>query len=288
MPNLQHSTHHPPWPQFERHTKTLCRPSRRKERKHKKRCGASGCNKKLTLTNTVVCDDCHMEVCLAHRYADAHHCTAASARTRSPAAAKASFLSRFVAPAPKRKPVARATAAARANKAAALARQRQRARKARQARERAVKKQQADPSNTLVGSAARRMRGTDRVGAQPAAAAAAAPASSSSGGAAVAAVPVPSSLLAGVGRGREVCPTCHARFEAVTDLVAHVESWHGAGSGSQPVPTPTAVARAPARATGSTPCPNCGAAFFDPVDLVTHCESGQCPRTRRQSSCLVS
>ena len=52
--------------QFERHRKELCHPERRKERKHKKRCGAKSCHAKLTLTNTIVCDVCQLKVCLTY------------------------------------------------------------------------------------------------------------------------------------------------------------------------------------------------------------------------------
>lgn len=263
---------------FERHSKSLCNPARRKQRKHKKRCGAAHCHKKLTLTNTVTCDVCRIEVCLTHRYPDAHSCVGAAASRNT---SRRGFLSRFSSagksnnvrgaaaskpkPKPKPKPQARRTGKRGKNKWG---------------------QQTQDPANTLRGSAARRMRGAD---AARMSASTAAPAPAVGAG-----VPVPRSVVANAGTGREVCPTCGARFQRVTELVSHVESWHGSGSGAvvaAPAPA-TATAGAgsqPAtRTTAGMPCPKCGASFFDAVQLVEHCESGRCPQTRRQSSCLVS
>ena len=198
---------------------------------------------------------CGVTLC-SHRYPDAHSC----AGTR--AAARQGFLSRFTAAKPKPKPKPRTAAKKPAAK-----------------RGRGTKTnkwgQTVDPTNTLIGTAARRMRGAD-ARAVGAATAAAAPA------------PAPASRA---GHGREVCPTCQARFELVTDLVAHVESWHAAPAAAAAGGGGSATASAGAGSGGdsrATPCPRCGAAFYNPVDLVTHCESGQCPQTRRQSSCMVS
>lgn len=276
---------------FERHSKSACNPARRRQRKHKKRCGAPRCHKKLTLTNTFKCDDCGIEVCLDHRYGDAHKCPGAAGsggRTQ----AKQSFLSRFTSSAKRTGSAgghrAREAEAAKANRAAAAAKAR------RQKRQRSQAK--PDPSNTLRGTAARRMQGRERAAHVAAAAPARSTAAATTATGATASA-VPPSLMAGVGRGREVCPTCQARFESVTDLVSHVESWHATPTStpSSAVSTPHTAAPAPATATrraatASMPCPNCGASFFDAVALVNHCESGQCPhtRTRRQSSCLVS
>lgn len=242
---------------FARHRHDLCNPARRKQRKQKKRCGAKGCHKKLTLTNKFSCDSCRLELCLAHRYPDAHNCASAQTVTRS------GFLSRFTQP----KATTTRTAANPKPKRPKPARKKNKAGTDKWGRA-------VDPANTLRGTAARRMRGVDA----RAVTAAAAP------------EPAPQA-----GTGREVCPQCSARFALVTDLVAHVESHHsalpavttaaataaGAGGG-------VGAGTAAATRVRATPCPRCGASFYDPVDLVAHCESGGCTQTKRQSSCMVS
>jgi len=53
------------------HSRTVCDPSNRKK---KQRCSVQNCKSKLGPLNKVVCEKCRLEVCLNHRFPDAHNC----------------------------------------------------------------------------------------------------------------------------------------------------------------------------------------------------------------------
>ena len=295
--------------QFSLHRATDCAPESRAARVERKRCAAPGCREKLLLSNKATCAVCRQELCLAHRHADAHACPGPASKASwlgllgGGAASSAAVASGGVKP----RPVAPASAAvatttasnapgtrsvvatnastsggtalagsgSAAATAAAPARPVGRpapppsaaAASARRPPQRAPRP--VDPSNTLLGSAARRARPP------PVAAPAEAPASAHS------AEPSPFStgaLAAGIsggisavgsflggsprsssgggsggsrsreeggftspaassaGEGEEVCPQCGSRFRDVAVLVAHVESAHPSQHGGRQPP----------------------------------------------------
>jgi hypothetical protein len=56
------------------HSSGSCDPSHYKKVYKKPRCPVKGCKEILTFSNKVRCKDCHVDVCLRHRYAAEHKC----------------------------------------------------------------------------------------------------------------------------------------------------------------------------------------------------------------------
>jgi len=175
---------------FELHSSsTECDPSNYQRVHQKQRCpvdqGGVRCKEKLTEINTYRCKNCGTRVCLKHRMPDDHQCQQRQATARSAAADHAkqhSMIGKFhnmLQP----KPAVPTASASKAMPGSSTSTPR--AIKARGAQ------QPVDPSNTVKGTAARRMQ---------------APPSS---------VSTP-----------EMCPQCSARFSTVEQLIVHVDAYH--------------------------------------------------------------
>ena len=59
---------------FERHTQTDCDPTNYAKVHQRPKCPAKGCREKLGAINTYTCKECSTQVCLKHRFPEAHQC----------------------------------------------------------------------------------------------------------------------------------------------------------------------------------------------------------------------
>ena len=59
---------------FERHQQQGCDPSNYAKVHDRPRCPAKGCKEKLGAINTYTCKECTVQVCLKHRFPEAHQC----------------------------------------------------------------------------------------------------------------------------------------------------------------------------------------------------------------------
>jgi predicted nucleic acid binding AN1-type Zn finger protein len=133
--------------QFENHLQTVCTGGNNTNvPDHKKKktdhCCAPKCREKLLLSNRIMCQVCKLETCLQHRHRDDHACKGPPCRSNY-------FLSSSPQPA-NQKPVGVAKAAVAAKKL-------------QQQQQSTLQKSSSDPSNSVLGTAARRMKGPSGV-----------------------------------------------------------------------------------------------------------------------------
>ncbi|DBB10635.1 TPA: hypothetical protein ACH3X3_007144 [Trebouxia sp. C0006] len=77
---------------FERHSRQDCDPANYAKVHQRPKCPAKGCREKLGAINTYTCKECGAQVCLKHRFPEAHQCPGKSASLASAAGARASQL----------------------------------------------------------------------------------------------------------------------------------------------------------------------------------------------------
>eukprot|EP00898_Chlorokybus_atmophyticus_P007593 jgi/Chlat1/7835/Chrsp66S07283 len=174
---------------WERHASSsgACDPANYARVKKRRRCPVPGCKEALTFSNKFACRDCHTDICLRHRFAKDHAC--AERRNAAQAAAAAAIKQRSLLQ--RAKDTLNAAVASSSVTSTAKARQKT-----------AVSANAPDPSNTLRGSAQRRIMQAG-------------------------------SVLNSNTSGPEVCPQCGDRFADVGALVCHVEAAHQSSEAQQ-------------------------------------------------------
>lgn len=63
-----------PYAIFDRHTQIDCDPTNYAKVHQRPKCPAKGCREKLGAINTYTCKECNTQVCLKHRFPEAHQC----------------------------------------------------------------------------------------------------------------------------------------------------------------------------------------------------------------------
>ncbi|KAL3142485.1 hypothetical protein ABBQ38_002812 [Trebouxia sp. C0009 RCD-2024] len=81
-----------PYAVFDRHTQTDCDPANYAKVHQRPKCPSKGCREKLGAINTYTCKECGTQVCLKHRFPDAHQCPGKAASLAGAAGARTSQL----------------------------------------------------------------------------------------------------------------------------------------------------------------------------------------------------
>lgn len=219
----------------DRHTARDCDPANYGRVHKKRRCPVPGCKERLTATNVYRCRDCSMEVCMRHRYNAADHACVGKPAPGPSAAARRQLgsLLRGLRMTDAADAVSQPTASARPAAAAVAGRQTathtgsrspktagsgsgsgsgggsgffSRAAAALQGWRSNPTSVQADPSNSVRGSAARRQQQQQQ----------------QSSAAAKASARQQQAALSPI----EVCADCGAHFDTIGELIAHAEARH--------------------------------------------------------------
>lgn len=73
-----------PYAVFDRHTQTDCDPTNYAKVHQRPKCPAKGCREKLGAINTYTCKECCTQVCLKHRFPEAHQCSGKTGQFQCP------------------------------------------------------------------------------------------------------------------------------------------------------------------------------------------------------------
>jgi predicted nucleic acid binding AN1-type Zn finger protein len=214
----------------------------------KQHCGKASCRNVLGPSNTFSCTKCHMKVCISHRLPEDHNCSSLGTNSRQ------KFLenlenktattsgNKAVTGAPVNRSTSKSSSAANSKASSSS------------------KVAKVDESNTLRGTAARRMPNNNAN--------------------ALSTATVHSRSTA----GEFICPfNCGQSFNDPVVLTQHVEAVHQGSGSTTALSTPN---------TDTEQCPVCSQRFADAALLVSHYETAHGSRastsTSTEKSCLLN
>jgi predicted nucleic acid binding AN1-type Zn finger protein len=225
--------------EWDRHFTTSCdhKPPSTAQQQPTTRCAAPNCSTTLGPSNQIKCNLCNRQVCLSHRSTEAHKCKELK---------RADMLQNQIRANPKlfSSPPSQSSSAKTSNPPAAGVKSTSSSQKTTN-KSQAKKSAQADPSNSLQGTAHRRQQQSSSSSLSP------------SG-------PAQSSI--------EPCPICGENFSSLQLLTAHLDERH-----LNPAPVPAhaptpSSAEAKTSTNGGEVCPQCSSRFDNIVDLIQHVE----------------